>query len=516
MQAIRRVRFLRAAGISGTAITAAAALSLASATGAGASAGVPGYSVTTLQIPGGAGGVAVDPTTATAYVGTLGDVDVISEATGKITDQVGIGSGPGYDVAIDAATDTVYVATYGAVDVIDGATDSVTATISLPSDVVAVTLDPTTGVVYAADDEGADIAAISATSDTVLSTTSLGTGFGAFHLAMNPGTNVLYAGVTTSSGTGALWAMDGSTLAVDHKVAFSGSFPGVDLNQTSGTLYVTDSFGVYTVNPATYAVAQISKTAAAGVAVDSAAGTVIVGENSSVDVLNATTGKVITSVPVAAYNLNGHGVALDPASGVIYAANRGATTDTVSQLTPGIAPVITSAAAATFTAGHAGTFKVTTAGGGTATVSLKGKLPAGVKFRPGPSGTALITGIPAAHSGGRYRLTLAATNGVFPAASQAFTLTVDQAAAIVSSGRAVFRAGRRGRFLVVSQGFPAPRLRETGRLPHGFKFQVRSNGTAELTGDPVASQVGKRYTLKITATNGVGRPVTRSLTIVIS
>lgn len=488
---------------------------LSSAPAAAASSGFPGYSVTTLQLAGGAGGVAVDPATGLAYVGTLGNVDVIDEATAAITGQISIGSGPGYDVAVDTATDTVYVATYGAVDVIDGATSAVTARISLPNeDVVAITLDPSTGVVYAADDEGNGIVAISTTSNTVVATTNLGTGFSAFHLAMNPGTDILYAGLTTSSGAGAVWALDGSTLAVDHTVSFSGSFPGLDVDPATGTIYVTDQFGVYAVNGSTYAVSQISSAAAAGVAVDSATGTLIVGENLSVDVLNDTTGNVIATVPTPAFDLNGHGIALDSVSGIVYATNRGAT-DTVSELTPGTSPAVTSGAGATFTTGRAQTFTITTSGSPTADVALKGRLPVGVSFTPGSSGTAVLAGTPAAHSGGRYQLTITAANGVFPAASRAFTLTVEQPPSIASPRRAFFHSGRRSRFLVISRGFPDPRVRETGRLPHGFTFRAHTNGTATLTGHPVASQVGRRYVIKITASNGVGRTAAQSLTIVI-
>ena len=517
-------------GLAGRGVLAAAAVACLACLGAAAPAaasraggskvmitgsGHPGYSVTTLKLAGGAGGVAVDPKTGLAYVGTLGHVDVIEEATGTITDQISIGAGPGFDVAVDAAADTVYVATHGAVDVIDGATNAVTASISLPNeDVVAITLDPSTGTVYAADDQGNDIVAISTKSNTVVATTSLGTG-AAFHLAMNPHTDILYAGLTTSSGHGAVWALDGSTLAVDHKVSFSGSFPGIDVNPATGTIYVTDQSGIYTINGSAYAVSKISAAVAAGVAVDSASGTLIVGENSSVDVLNDTNGKVITTAPVLAYDLNGHGIALDTVSGIVYATNRGATTDTVSQLRPGISPTVTSGAAATFTAGRAGTFTITSSGTPTATVAFKGKLPAGVSFKPGSSGTAVLAGTPAARSGGQYKLTVTAVNGVFPAASQAFTLTVRQAPSIASPRRAVFHSGRRSRFSVVSRGFPVPRLREKGRLPHHFTFRVHSNGTATLTGDPVASQAGKRYVIKITAMNGVGRAVTQSLTIVI-
>lgn len=519
MQPLSRVcRSLRVPLIFGASVLAAAGLSstVVASAAAGSSSGLPGYSVTTLQLTGGAGGVAVDPATGLAYVGTLGHVDVIDEATGAITDQISIGPGPGYDIAVDAATDTVYVATHAAVDVIDGATSTVTDHISLPNeDVVAITLDPSTGMVYAADDEGNGIVAISTTSDTVVATTSLGTGFAAFHLAMNPGTDIVYAGLTTSSGAGAVWALDGSTLAVDHTVSFSGSFPGIDVDPATGTIYVTDQFGVYAVNGSTYSVSQISSAAAAGVAVDSASGTLIVGENSSVDVLDGTTGKVITTVPVLAYDLNGHGIALDTVSGIVFATNRGGTTDMVSQLTPGSSPTVTSSAAATFRTGRAGTFTITTSGSPTATVALTGKLPAGVSFTPSSSGTAVLAGTPATDSGGLYQLTVTAANGVFPAASQAFALTVEQAPSIASPGRAVFHSGRRSRFLVISRGFPDPHLREMGRLPRRFTFLVHSNGTATLAGEPVSSQAGRQYVIKIIASNGVGRMVTQSLTIVI-
>ena len=42
-------------------------------------------------------------------------------------------------------------------------------------------------------------------------------------------------------------------------------------------------------------------------------------------------------------------------------------------------------------------------------------------------GTATLAGTPAAGTGGTYALTITATNGVAPDATQSFTLTVDQA-----------------------------------------------------------------------------------------
>jgi DNA-binding beta-propeller fold protein YncE len=120
---------------------------------------------------------------------------------------------------------------------------------------------------------------ISTASDSVTATTSLGTGFSAFHLAVNPATGTVYARLTTSCGTGAVWALDRSTLAVTHTISPRDSFPGTDVDPATGTLYVTDQAGVYAVDGSTCPIAQISAASAADVTVDSTAGTVLVGEN---------------------------------------------------------------------------------------------------------------------------------------------------------------------------------------------------------------------------------------------
>lgn len=147
---------------------------------------------------------------------------------------------------------------------------------------------------------------------------------------------------------------------------------------------------------------------------------------------------------------------------------------------------------------------------------MTGKLPAGVAFTRGPSETAVLAGSPAGRTGRLYRLTITATNGVVPAARQAFTLAVHRAPSIVSSRRPVFQDPADAAVSSSSaRGFPVPALRQTGRLPRGFTFRIHGTGTAALTGDPVASQVGGRRAIKIIASNGVGRAVTQALTIVI-
>ena len=90
----------------------------------------------------------------------------------------------------------------------------------------------------------------------------------------------------------------------------------------------------------------------------------------------------------------------------------------------GVAPVITSAGATTFTVGTAGSFTVTTTGNPTAALSQTGSLPSGVTFTDNGNGTATLAGTPA--TGGSFPLTITATDGTAPNASQAFTLTVNK------------------------------------------------------------------------------------------
>ena len=90
----------------------------------------------------------------------------------------------------------------------------------------------------------------------------------------------------------------------------------------------------------------------------------------------------------------------------------------------GTAPTITSANNTKFTVGTVGTFTVTATGTPTPTVAITGTLPSGVTF---DITTGVLSGIPAAGSIGTYPLTITASNGVFPNASQNLTLTVQAA-----------------------------------------------------------------------------------------
>jgi hypothetical protein len=183
-------------------------------------------------------------------------------------------------------------------------------------------------------------------------------------------------------------------------------------------------------------------------------------------------------------------------------------------LTVDAAPVITSSASTTFTAGTSGSFSVTSTGTPTAALSKTGSLPHGVTFVDNGDGTATLSGTPGAGSGGTYPITITASNGVNPDATQSFTLTVDQAPAITSANKTTFTAGASGSFTVTSTGTPTAALSETGSLPSGVSFVDNGDGTGTLSGTPAAG-TGGTYPITFGASNGVGSPASQSFTLTV-
>jgi hypothetical protein len=232
------------------------------------------------------------------------------------------------------------------------------------------------------------------------------------------------------------------------------------------------------------------------------------------------TGALPTGV---SFSDNGNGTATlsgTPAAGThgsypitITAANGIGTNATQSfTLTVDAAPAITSGDAATFTVGSAGTFAVTTTGLPTPALSENGTLPTGVSFVDNGNGTATLSGTPASGTGGSYSITITATNGVSPNASQTFTLAVDQTPAITSAASATFAEGSADSFTVTTTGNPTAALSESGSLPAGVTFADKGNGTATLSGTPTA---GGSFPFTITASNGVSPNATQDFTLTV-
>ncbi len=187
------------------------------------------------------------------------------------------------------------------------------------------------------------------------------------------------------------------------------------------------------------------------------------------------------------------------------------TAGTVTQsftLTVDQAPAVTSANSDTVSLGAALSFPVTTSGYPAPAVTETGALPAGVAFVASANGTAGFAGTPTAT--GTFPLTITATNGS-GTVTQSFTLTVDQAPAMTSSGSDTVILGTPFDFPVTTSGYPAPAVTETGALPTGVTFVAGANGTATLSG--TATTVGTSAFI-ISATSSAGT-VTQSFTLTV-
>jgi Putative Ig domain len=168
------------------------------------------------------------------------------------------------------------------------------------------------------------------------------------------------------------------------------------------------------------------------------------------------------------------------------------------------APSFTSATSVTFPQGVLDNFTVTTTGVPVPKITLSGHLPGGVKFVDHGDGTATLSGVPGNGLGltGDYALTFTASNGVAPAATQNFTLTITRPPRITSVNNATFIVGTANTFTVATRNSqPKTTLSYTGNLPAGVTFVPHNNGTATLSGTPAAAAQGI-YLITITGTNG--------------
>ena len=136
-------------------------------------------------------------------------------------------------------------------------------------------------------------------------------------------------------------------------------------------------------------------------------------------------------------------------------------------------------------------------------------------FTDNGDGTATLAGTPAANTRGDYPITITATNGISPDATQDFTLTVNAAPAITSDSTTTFNENTAGSFTVATSASPdgmhCPRA---GTLPSGVTFIDNGDGTATLAGTPATGSQGN-YPITITASNGVSPDATQDFDLVV-
>jgi hypothetical protein len=136
-------------------------------------------------------------------------------------------------------------------------------------------------------------------------------------------------------------------------------------------------------------------------------------------------------------------------------------------------------------------------------------LPDGLIITDNGDGTAVISGIPAAGSGGTYTIHIEAYNSV-GASARAFSLKIDEGPVITSASTVTATIGSPFVFGVSASGFPAPRFRLSGALPKGVEF---SAATGTLSGTPRPGSTGS-YHLTIAAKNSTAT-VTQNFSLIV-
>ena len=172
-------------------------------------------------------------------------------------------------------------------------------------------------------------------------------------------------------------------------------------------------------------------------------------------------------------------------------------------------PAIISTATTTFSVGQSGSYTIQSLDGSSGSPDIHltetGALPRGVTFVDNGDDTATLAGTPAKGSSAAYPVTLTASNGISPDASQAFTLNVqtNTKPAFTSPATATATVGTQGTIDLSAAGLPTPTISTSTILPSGLQFTAGSNGTATISGTPAAG-TGKTYTVALKATNSVG------------
>jgi len=197
----------------------------------------------------------------------------------------------------------------------------------------------------------------------------------------------------------------------------------------------------------------------------------------------------------------------------VFSNSAGTATSSSALLTVDSAPAITSAASTTFTLGTAGSFTVTATGVPAPTFTESGALASGVTL----SSAGTLAGTPAAGTGGSYPITITASNGVSPAASQSFTLTITAGPAITTQPtNQTVSVDSTATFSAAASGAPSPSVQWQQSTDGGTTFTTIAGATSgTLTLSTVtAGMTGNQY--RAVFTNSVGTATSTAATLTVT
>lgn len=325
MRLTQRSAIILAAAISVLAPTSGATAAASSAQGMAVAATNCLKVKTTIPVGNGPEGIAVDATTNTIYETNQSgnSVSVINGGTNTVTATIGVGSSPA-GVAVDPATNTVYVANEGSdsVSVINGRTDAVTATIGVGNSAAAVAVNPVTDRIYAGanpPNAAGTTYVINGHTDKVVATFH-GHVPGPFALAVNPGTDTVYL----ANGELKVLVINGRTNTRTTRIRVEGEPAGTAVNQQTNTIYASNASDgdLSVINGRTDKVTAQIPVAESNpgfgiysVAVNQRSGDIFTAGTGDVFAVNGQTDTVSGSI-----QLSVDGIAVDPSTGIIYAA----------------------------------------------------------------------------------------------------------------------------------------------------------------------------------------------------
>lgn len=376
-------------------------------------------------------------------------------------------------VAADPANNTVYAALSGdnAVGVIDGADNTLTAKVSVSDGPYALAVDQASDTVYAFGYNGsleADV--INGATNAVAATITL-PGLDVAGAAVNPVTNLAYVAVVGDGAGGELdgvAVIDGSTDAVVATIPLGYTAFGVAVDTETDTIYAAEYQGSQVAiidganNTVTGEIPLPAGSDPVGVAVDPAAGLVYVADKGTgaISLINMATDAVST---LASGMTQPYGLALDTGTGTLYAT------------------------AVSASEGLGVTYVIDTASG-----VITDQIPRG-----GTSIVVPVSGGPA-YIGGSSAADELDTDVTLLTPSTANTMSP----AIVSGDSFTFTIGQAGQDQLTASAIPAASFAPVS-LPAGLTLSP----SGLLSGTPAPGTAGS-YTPTVTASNGIAPPGT--------
>jgi DNA-binding beta-propeller fold protein YncE len=287
--------------------------------------------VSTINVSARPYSVDVDQRTDMVYVANNlihGGISIVSGSSDQMVDNVATGFLP-ISVSVNPNTNMVYVANYGRsnVAVVNGSTDRLVADVLNILYPGALVVNPDTDRVYVGGATDSNVTVIDGGTDAVIGVIKEDCG-PVIQFAVDPVTDTIYA--TTSftyfgdSPPGCVLVINGQTDEVAGEIFLGrAAIPAaIAVDTRTDMVYVGDSLKplLYMINGSTNALVgnlTIADTNIAGIAINPATGMLFASHSYShtVSVVDLVNGTILTSIPVQGRDV---GVALDVATGKVY------------------------------------------------------------------------------------------------------------------------------------------------------------------------------------------------------